>query len=72
MSRSIVVLTLFIAWALFLLLLMEAIRAYLVTTGLRRANGHRGVLGLGAARLADAYVDSSPRSTSSSSRDRVG
>lgn len=41
MSRSIVVLTLFIGWALFLLVLMEAIRAYLVMTGRVRSDAFR-------------------------------
>lgn len=38
MSTSAVVLTLFIAWALFLLVLMEVIRSYLVVSGRTRSN----------------------------------
>ena len=38
MSTSAWVLTLFIAWALFLLVLMEVIRSYLVVTGRTRSN----------------------------------
>lgn len=38
MSTSAVVLTLFIAWALFLLVLMEVIRSYLVVSGRARSN----------------------------------
>lgn len=38
MSTSALVLTLFIAWALFLLVLMESIRAYLVVTGQAKSN----------------------------------
>ncbi|MBT9595349.1 MAG: MAPEG family protein [Vitreoscilla sp.] len=38
MSKSAVVLVLFIAWALALLLLMEAVRSYLVLTGRSRSN----------------------------------
>lgn len=38
MSTSAVVLTLFIAWALFLLVLMEVIRSYLVVFGRVRSN----------------------------------
>ena len=41
MSRSIVVLTLFTGWALFLLVLMEAIRAHLVMTGRVRSDAFR-------------------------------
>ena len=41
MSRSIVVLTLFIGWALFLLVLMETIRAYLVMTHRVRSDAFR-------------------------------
>ena len=38
MSTSALVLTLFIAWALFLLVLMEIIRSYLVVSGQARSN----------------------------------
>ncbi|MHA6203728.1 MAPEG family protein [Dyella soli] len=38
MSTSALVLTLFIAWALYLLVLMEAIRSYLVVSGRARSN----------------------------------
>lgn len=38
MSTSATVLTLFIAWALFLLVLMEVIRSYLVVSGRARSN----------------------------------
>lgn len=38
MSTSALVLTLFIAWALFLLILMEVIRSYLVVTGQAKSN----------------------------------
>jgi uncharacterized MAPEG superfamily protein len=38
MGTSVLVLTLFIAWALFLLVLMEAIRSYLVLSGRARSN----------------------------------
>lgn len=39
MSTTGVVLTLFISWALFLLVLMEVLRSHLVVTGRTRANG---------------------------------
>ncbi|WP_266183227.1 MAPEG family protein [Dyella humicola] len=38
MSTSALVLTLFIAWALFLLVLMEGIRSYLVVSGRTKSN----------------------------------
>lgn len=38
MSKSALVLTLFIAWALFLLVLMEVIRSYLVVSGRTKSN----------------------------------
>lgn len=38
MSTSALVLTLFIAWALFLLVLMEGIRSYLVVSGRAKSN----------------------------------
>jgi hypothetical protein len=38
MSTSALVLTLFIAWALLLLVLMEVIRSYLVISGRTRSN----------------------------------
>jgi hypothetical protein len=38
MSTSVLVLTLFIAWALFLLVLMEIIRSYLVVSGRAKSN----------------------------------
>jgi uncharacterized MAPEG superfamily protein len=38
MGTSVLALTLFIAWALFLLVLMEAIRSYLVLSGRARSN----------------------------------
>ncbi|SHL85575.1 MAPEG family protein [Rhodanobacter sp. OK091] len=41
MGTSAWVLTLFIAWALFLLVLMEAIRSYLVLSGRARSNEFR-------------------------------
>jgi len=41
MSRSVIVLTLFIAWALFLLVLMEAIRAHPVVTGRVRSDAFK-------------------------------
>jgi uncharacterized MAPEG superfamily protein len=41
MSRSVIVLTLFIAWALFLLILMEAIRAQLVMGGRVRSDAFK-------------------------------
>ena len=41
MSRSVVVLTLFIAWALFLLVVMEAVRAWLVMTGRVRSDAFK-------------------------------
>jgi uncharacterized MAPEG superfamily protein len=40
-SRSAVVLTLFIAWALLLLVLMEVLRSHLVVTGRARSNEFR-------------------------------
>lgn len=41
MSTSAVVLTLFIGWALFLLVLMEIVRSFLVVTGRSRSNEFR-------------------------------
>lgn len=41
MTTSTLVLTLFIAWALFLLVLMESIRSYLVVAGRARSNEFR-------------------------------
>ena len=41
MSRSVVVLTLFIGWALFLLVVMEAIRAWLVMAGRVRSDAFK-------------------------------
>ena len=41
MSRSVIVLTLFIAWALFLLILMEVIRAHLVMGGRVRSDAFK-------------------------------
>jgi uncharacterized MAPEG superfamily protein len=38
MSKSALVLTLFMAWALFLLVLMEGIRSYLVVSGRAKSN----------------------------------
>ena len=38
MSKSAVVLTLFIGWALLLLVLMEILRSYLVLTGRNKSN----------------------------------
>lgn len=41
MNKSALVLTLFISWTLFLLILMEAVRSYRVVTGRSRSNEFR-------------------------------
>jgi uncharacterized MAPEG superfamily protein len=60
MGTSVLVLTLFIAWALFLLVLMEAIRSYLVLSGRARSNEFKpdnGNLSPVLQRLARAHAN---------------